>query len=535
MANKGARATFSESHLTYEEVVRNSLQILESIDSIPEKTYSKEDMKHQPIANTANSTGEPTSPDPFESEFEDIPTRDISEERMKAFQLGIGKFKFDESFHCVPYTTSLSFEDQLVRLLSSSQRLNKDTITKFITWVKDNNFQYVDLVGCYYDNRLAGLIEKMGINYFKDSGALITNILRDFVEAGLHLYHPAQNFIQNFFENPCWVATYDENFSTYFLPEEERNEVINSKDTQNDYEHDIDCKEPITKYYEITETVLGEGEFGVVLLGISIHKDQEVAIKLIDKNRLSESQPFLENEIEILRQCRHPNIVSLLGVFQSEENLYIVMELVRGGELYDEIVRRKTFSEKDASFIMSQVFSALIYLHNKGIIHRDLKLENLLLVDNKATGKDIVVKIADFGLSRIYQGNLVQTACGTPFYVAPEVLLGTGYSMNIDMWSSGIMLYILLSGRLPFHAASDIELFDSILEGRFVFKSPQFDQVSEEAKDLISKLIKVDASKRLSAEMAIKHPFITSKQTEEPLHESLYTGLSQLSISRRMK
>ena len=119
------------------------------------------------------------------------------------------------------------------------------------------------------------------------------------------------------------------------------------------------------------------------------------------------------------------------------------MELVRGGELYDEILARNQFTEQDAANIMKQVFEALAYIHSNGIIHRDLKLENLLLVNKNASGDELIVKLADFGLSRIYRGQIVRTACGTPFYVAPEVLLGTGYGTEVEMWSAGVMLFIL--------------------------------------------------------------------------------------------
>jgi len=132
----------------------------------------------------------------------------------------------------------------------------------------------------------------------------------------------------------------------------------------------------------------------------------------------------------------------------------------------------------------------------------------LLLVEKNKLGKEIIIKLADFGLSRIYRGQMVRTACGTPFYVAPEILLGTGYGPEVDMWSAGVMLYILLSGRLPFHAKEDHELFSKILSGSFQFKSPQFDTVSDIAKNVIANLIVLAPKKRLTAIQCMEHPFI---------------------------
>lgn len=233
-----------------------------------------------------------------------------------------------------------------------------------------------------------------------------------------------------------------------------------------------------------------------------------------------------------MAKVNHPNVVGLKGVFDTDETLFIVMELVEEGELYEMIAERKTFSEKEASHIMKQVFSALDYLHETGIVHRDLKLENMLVADKEK----LTIKLADFGLSKLYSGQALITACGTPFYVAPDILLGTGYGPGVDMWACGVLLYILLSGRLPFHADNDPELFKLIMEGNLVFKSPQFDTVSKEAKDLISHLLVVDPDERYDAKKALKHPFITNYDNidSKPLHASFIENLKQVSsLSKR--
>lgn len=275
------------------------------------------------------------------------------------------------------------------------------------------------------------------------------------------------------------------------------------------------------------------GFFATVKVGVDKKSGEKVAVKIIDKSKVEESPQLLQNEIDIMAKVNHPHVVGLRAVFDTPDTLFIVMELVQGGELYEMIVERKTFSEKDTSLIMGQVFSALEYLHGIGIVHRDLKLENMLLNDKKTLN----VKVADFGLSKLYSGQALQTACGTPFYVAPDILLGTGYGPEVDMWACGVLLYILLSGRLPFHADNDAQLFQLIMEGNLVFKSPQFDTVSAEATDLIRKLLVVDPKVRLTAKQALQHPFIkgNDKQSSKPLHASLVENITRVSMVSRKK
>jgi serine/threonine protein kinase len=283
----------------------------------------------------------------------------------------------------------------------------------------------------------------------------------------------------------------------------------------------------ILDYYTMTNEVLGQGYFAVVKAGIDKKTGERVAIKIVNKE-LVEREETLNNEIDILSKVDHPNIVRMNAIFDTKESLFIVMELMEGGELYEEIIQRSTFTEAEAAVIVKQLLEALVYLHARQIVHRDLKLENLLL----AKRGELTVKLADFGLSRLFKpGGQMFTACGTPFYVAPDILLATdesGYGSNVDMWAVGVLLYILLSGRLPFSGDSDDELYKAILEGNLVWKSPQFDEVSAEAKDLISHLIIVDTAKRFSAEQALKHPFITNA-TSKPLHKDFNSGLKHVS------
>jgi len=268
----------------------------------------------------------------------------------------------------------------------------------------------------------------------------------------------------------------------------------------------------------------------VVKVGIDRKTKEKVAVKLVNKS-LVEKEETLANEIDILGSIHHPNVVNMRAIFDTEDILFIVMELMEGGELYEEIVKRKTFTEKDAAEITRQLCEALSYLHDRGIVHRDLKLENLLLKKKNS----LEIKLADFGLSKLYSGQALQTACGTPFYVAPDVLLGTGYGPAVDMWSVGVLIYVLLSGRLPFAADSDAELFRLIIAGNLVWKSPQFDTVSAEAKDLIQKLIVVEPDDRWTAKQALEHPWIKKNGTSNTVHTTMMENLRSLSAESKAR
>jgi len=279
----------------------------------------------------------------------------------------------------------------------------------------------------------------------------------------------------------------------------------------------------IDQHYDIDKTekgVLGRGHFAVVRRAKDKKTGESVAVKHVDKSMV-ERDETLQREIKILSMTDHPRIVKLRGIFDSPEILFIVMDLMEGGELYDEIIKRETFTEKEASYVTKQLLEALVYLHGKGFVHRDLKLENLLLTSKNS----LDIKVADFGLSRhINPGSRANTACGTPFYVAPDILLADssfGYGPPVDMWAVGVILYILLSGRLPFSGGDgdddDEALFTNILEAKLVWKKPQFDVVSDIAKDLISHLITADPSQRFTAEEALNHAFIKNNNSDNAL------------------
>jgi len=245
----------------------------------------------------------------------------------------------------------------------------------------------------------------------------------------------------------------------------------------------------IKDFYKI-DKVLGKGSFAVVKKGINKETGKEVAIKVIERESLEdEDEMALQNEVDILGQLDHPNVVKLYEIFDESSRMYLVLELMTGGELFDRIVEKEHYSEKEASDTIRPIVDAIRYCHSLGIIHRDLKPENLLYETAEATS---VIKITDFGLARFVSNEMATTACGTPGYVAPEVLRGKGYGKEVDFWSIGVILYVLLCGFPPFYEETNQELFETIKKGKFDFPSPYWDDISDMAKDLINNLLVVD-------------------------------------------
>ncbi|KND02797.1 CAMK protein kinase [Spizellomyces punctatus DAOM BR117] len=269
--------------------------------------------------------------------------------------------------------------------------------------------------------------------------------------------------------------------------------------------------------YLITKSI-GSGNFATVKLAVDRETGEKVAIKVVLKSRIRAKPKFIENlrqEIAILMGLRHPNIVSINGVYDEAQYVYIVLELVQGGELFDAIVEHRKFSESVARKVMFQLFSALKYLHDRGITHRDLKPENILLVSRDLA--DLRIKISDFGLAKLAgEDSFYGTLCGTPNYVAPEVLApstGRAYTKAVDLWSCGVILYICLCGFPPFsEELSPPGMPDQIRQGIYKFQSPWWDRVSPEAIDLIKGLLTVDPEKRLTVDQALDHPWMKKSQ-----------------------
>jgi len=277
---------------------------------------------------------------------------------------------------------------------------------------------------------------------------------------------------------------------------------IESEEESEVLEHDEPLGSDIMDFYEIGKEI-GKGAFSVVREGINKATGKKVAVKYI-KTKLIKTK-LLMREIDIMKKVgNHPNILKLYEVFESKNYLYLVLELVTGGELFDQIVARGEYSEKDASNIVRQIISAVNHLHGHGIAHRDLKPQNLLCAG--PVGDDI--RVADFGLSKMFiNGENLETCCGSPEYVAPEVLECKPYDKACDLWSVGVITYVLLTGCFPFWDKNNAVLYEKIRRAEYGW--PAGLQISPEAKDLIRHLMEKNPENRYTAAQALQHPWVS--------------------------
>ncbi|XP_077594347.1 calcium/calmodulin-dependent protein kinase type II subunit gamma isoform X12 [Stigmatopora nigra] len=267
-----------------------------------------------------------------------------------------------------------------------------------------------------------------------------------------------------------------------------------------------------TDEYQLYEE-LGKGAFSVVRRCVKKSSGQEYAAKIINTKKLSERDHHkLEREARICRLLKHPNIVRLHDSISEEGFHYLVFDLVTGGELFEDIVAREYYSEADASHCISQILESVNHIHQHDIVHRDLKPENLLLASKM---KGAAVKLADFGLAIEVQGD--QQAwfgfAGTPGYLSPEVLRKDPYGKPVDIWACGVILYILLVGYPPFWDEDQHKLYQQIKAGAYDFPSPEWDTVTPEAKNLINQMLTINPAKRITAEQALKHPWVCHRST----------------------
>ncbi|XP_039862854.1 serine/threonine-protein kinase DCLK2-like isoform X1 [Simochromis diagramma] len=265
----------------------------------------------------------------------------------------------------------------------------------------------------------------------------------------------------------------------------------------------------INEKYKVGK-VIGDGNFAVVKECVERSTGQEYALKIIDKARCCGKEHLIENEVAVLRRVRHPSIIQLIEVDETPTQLFLVMELVKGGDLFDAITSSTKYSERDSSAMVFNLAGAIKYLHRMNIVHRDIKPENLLVCEYPDGTKSL--KLGDFGLATVVEGPLY-TVCGTPTYVAPEIIAETGYGLKVDIWAAGVITYILLCGFPPFRSENNIqeELFDQILRGKLEFPSPDWDTISLPAKMLISQMLQVNVDARFTAEEVLSHPWVTDE------------------------
>jgi len=255
--------------------------------------------------------------------------------------------------------------------------------------------------------------------------------------------------------------------------------------------------------------VLGQGAFGKVVL---VEKDSlTAACKIVKKPKIAAKLQVVFMEAKILKALQHQYIVRCFDAIDTADHMYFIMELMSGGELFDRIVSLGHFTEKMAQDVTFKLLSALQFMHEQGVCHRDLKPENLLLSDTSETAE---VKITDFGLSKMLdeRTTIMKTACGTPGYCAPEVLNMGNYGFECDVWSYGVILYILLCGFPPFYGDNDQQMFKKIKGGQYRFLKPYWDPISDDAKDIVAKMLVVDVTDRTSIAELLQHPWLAGER-----------------------
>jgi calcium-dependent protein kinase len=250
--------------------------------------------------------------------------------------------------------------------------------------------------------------------------------------------------------------------------------------------------------------ICGSGAFATVRKVTNKISGQVRALKIIKKQKGQDSaRMYLE--VEILKKLVHPNIMQIFEFYEDKKNFYIITELCEGGELFDQIVDKGSFTESEAAYVMKQLMSAINYIHTNNIVHRDLKPENILL----DTKKNNIIKIIDWGTARFFEKNKkMNKVSGTPYYIAPEVLFEK-YDEKCDIWSCGVIMYILLCGYPPFNGETDNEILNKIKTGKFVFPEEEWDNISDEAKDLITKMLEFNPNTRSSASDCLGHRWLT--------------------------
>ncbi|KAF0682891.1 Aste57867_25026 [Aphanomyces stellatus] len=280
---------------------------------------------------------------------------------------------------------------------------------------------------------------------------------------------------------------------------------------------------------------IGRGSFSVVRMAVHKQTKKKVAAKCIRKANLSvvDVQAFI-TEVSVLKEMHHPNIIQLFEVYSEPDQFILITEFVEGGELFDRIVDKTCYTEREARDVVKSLLQVTAYFHASHIVHRDLKPENILLVSRD---DDADFKLADFGFAKridVNQDGLI-TQCGTPGYVAPEVLRGKAYGTAVDIWSIGVITYILLCGSPPFHHENRSLLFQQVKKGEFSFHSPYWDDITEDAKAFIRAMLTLDAAHRPTATMLLDHKWITGREVGSVQLETALNKLRQFNAHRRFK
>jgi len=300
--------------------------------------------------------------------------------------------------------------------------------------------------------------------------------------------------------------------------------------------------------YDFATGTVGTGAFGTVRKATKKGTKSVYAVKIIKKAAIPKIEAF-RNEVGIHASLDHPNVVRLYETFEDRHQVYLIMEMCTGGEMFDEIIEQGSFTEADAATCMKQIMSALYHMHTLGMAHRDLKPENFLFKEKLSKAVPISqnsIKVIDFGIAGRFEHKpseqdtdvpCLRTMAGTAYYVAPEVLTGK-YSEKCDVWSSGVILYILLSGTPPFGGNDDQEIMKAVKRGVIDFNIEEFEKISNEAKETIKQMCKFEPKKRLSAGQALNSTWVQQKSVSkkaEPLSGAFMKKLKGFSSVNRFK
>ncbi|PXF40190.1 Calcium-dependent protein kinase 1 [Gracilariopsis chorda] len=288
----------------------------------------------------------------------------------------------------------------------------------------------------------------------------------------------------------------------------------------------------ITDYYSFGKE-LGSGAYGDVVLAYDVDTNERRAVKIIRRGKNMKSQEHLEREIQVMKTISHPNIVSTYQIFDLKKTIYIVMEYVPGGDLFDFVAEHDCLMESQASQIIRSIFTAVEFLHRHSIVHRDLKPENILCVNRSWP---LQIKVTDFGFASFLdpsndQDNTMRTQVGTAYFMAPEIILNKGHGPPVDAWACGVILYTILTGRLPFSGKNTKQYFDNVIDGRILFPSILWKGISEEAVSLVKGLLNTDPNKRLTPLGALHHRWVQA--SHESSENAIRRDRSNLHSKRR--
>ncbi|XP_022746175.1 calcium-dependent protein kinase 1-like [Durio zibethinus] len=292
----------------------------------------------------------------------------------------------------------------------------------------------------------------------------------------------------------------------------------------------------LKEYYNLGRK-LGHGQFGTTFLCVEKGTGKEFACKSIAKRKLTtlDDVDDVRREIQIMHHLAgHPNVISIKGAYEDSAAVHVVMELCEGGELFDRIVKRGHYTERKAAELARTIVGVVETCHSMGVMHRDLKPENFLFVNEE---EDSPLKAIDFGLSIFFRpGDILSDVVGSPYYVAPDVLRKL-YGPEADVWSAGVIIYILLSGVPPFWGETEQEIFDEVLHGDLDFTSDPWPSISESAKDLLRKMLVRDATKRITAHEVLRHPWIQvdGVAPDKPLDSVVLSRMKEFSAMNKLK